>query len=66
MEGYFSVDSSTGVIRTARALDREVIALHNLTVHATESRKSLAYIISALSCSPMVMGRSRMRLDMLK
>lgn len=42
MDGYFSVDSGTGVIRTARPLDREVIALHNLTVHATESSKSLA------------------------
>ncbi|XP_049931009.1 cadherin-7-like [Epinephelus moara] len=37
MEHYFDVDSSSGVITTARPLDREVIALHNITVLAMES-----------------------------
>lgn len=66
MDGYFSVDSSTGVIRTARPLDREVIALHNLTILATESRKSLIYPISNCGCSPLVVGSSRTRQEMLK
>lgn len=66
MDGYFSIDSITGVIRTARPLDREVIALHNLTIHATESRKSLTYVISKCSCSPLMVGGSKMSLDTLK
>ncbi|KAL7385942.1 hypothetical protein ABVT39_002232 [Epinephelus coioides] len=37
VEHYFDVDSSSGVITTARPLDREVIALHNITVLAMES-----------------------------
>uniref|UniRef100_A0A7N8WQC1 Cadherin-7-like n=1 Tax=Mastacembelus armatus TaxID=205130 RepID=A0A7N8WQC1_9TELE len=36
VERYFDIDSSSGVIRTARPLDRETIALHNITVIATE------------------------------
>ncbi|XP_076601796.1 cadherin-7-like [Chaetodon auriga] len=34
---YFNIDSSSGVITTGRPLDREVIALHNITVLATET-----------------------------
>nr|XP_046264197.1 cadherin-7-like [Scatophagus argus] len=37
MERYFNIDSSSGVITTIRPLDRENIALHNITVLATES-----------------------------
>uniref|UniRef100_UPI0014455470 cadherin-7-like n=1 Tax=Epinephelus lanceolatus TaxID=310571 RepID=UPI0014455470 len=37
VEHYFDVDSSSGVITTARPLDREVIALHNITILAMES-----------------------------
>ncbi|XP_068605072.1 cadherin-7-like [Brachionichthys hirsutus] len=34
---YFNIDSQSGVITTARPLDREGVALHNVTVFATES-----------------------------
>ncbi|XP_068197469.1 cadherin-7-like [Antennarius striatus] len=34
---YFSIDSQSGVITTTRPLDREVVALHNVTVCASES-----------------------------
>ncbi|XP_027143313.1 cadherin-7 isoform X2 [Larimichthys crocea] len=37
VEQYFNIDSSSGVITTARPLDRETIARHNITVLATES-----------------------------
>ncbi|XP_042337755.1 cadherin-7-like, partial [Plectropomus leopardus] len=37
VERYFNIDSSSGVITTARHLDRETSALHNITVLATES-----------------------------
>lgn len=59
VERYFSVDSSTGLITTARPLDREIIALHNLTVLATESCKSLIYL-TCKSC-PLVAGCSTTR-----
>uniref|UniRef100_A0A8P4G278 Cadherin domain-containing protein n=1 Tax=Dicentrarchus labrax TaxID=13489 RepID=A0A8P4G278_DICLA len=36
VERYFNIDSSSGVITTARPLDREIIALHNITILATE------------------------------
>lgn len=36
MDWYFTIDSTSGVIRTSRPLDRETTALHNITVVATE------------------------------
>uniref|UniRef100_I3JV49 Cadherin-7 n=1 Tax=Oreochromis niloticus TaxID=8128 RepID=I3JV49_ORENI len=37
VENYFDIDRQSGVIRTSRRLDRELSALHNITVLATES-----------------------------
>ncbi|XP_062413820.1 cadherin-7-like [Pungitius pungitius] len=37
VDHYFYIDSNSGVITTARPLDREMIALHNITILATES-----------------------------
>ncbi|XP_071348877.1 cadherin-7-like isoform X2 [Trachinotus anak] len=37
VEHYFNIDSSSGLIRTNRPLDREISALHNITILATES-----------------------------
>lgn len=39
-ERCFSIDVHTGVIRTAQPLDRETVAVHNISVVASESRKS--------------------------
>ncbi|KAK2822940.1 hypothetical protein Q5P01_023005 [Channa striata] len=36
MEQLFHVESTSGVIRTSRPLDRETVSLHNITVLATE------------------------------
>lgn len=44
VERYFSIDSSSGVIVTARPLDREIVALHNITVLATERCKSTLHL----------------------
>lgn len=49
VERFFNIDSSSGVIRTARRLDRETIALHNISVLATDSRES--DILYMLYCS---------------
>ncbi len=40
VEHYFDINSSSGVITTARPLDREIIAQHNITVLATETCQS--------------------------
>lgn len=48
VENYFDIDRQSGVIRTSRRLDRELSALHNITVLATESCKS--HDISLSSC----------------
>ncbi|XP_040002742.1 cadherin-7-like isoform X2 [Xiphias gladius] len=37
VDRYFNIDSSSGLIRTDRPLDREIVAVHNITVLATES-----------------------------
>ncbi|XP_044223531.1 cadherin-7-like isoform X1 [Thunnus albacares] len=37
LDRYFKIDSSSGLIRTAKLLDRELRSLHNITVLATES-----------------------------
>ncbi|XP_054870694.1 cadherin-7-like [Amphiprion ocellaris] len=37
LQRYFDIDSSSGVIRTNRRLDRELSVLHNITVVATET-----------------------------
>uniref|UniRef100_A0A3Q4BY03 Cadherin domain-containing protein n=1 Tax=Mola mola TaxID=94237 RepID=A0A3Q4BY03_MOLML len=34
---YFNIDSTSGVITTAKPLDRETVALHNITILATET-----------------------------
>lgn len=39
-ERYFHIDSGTGVITTAQPLDRESVAVHNITVVAAERRES--------------------------
>lgn len=39
LERYFNIDANTGVITTAKTLDRETNAVHNITVLAMESRK---------------------------
>ncbi|KAG8133438.1 hypothetical protein E2320_011225 [Naja naja] len=38
LERYFNIDANTGVITTAKALDRETNAVHNITVLAMESQ----------------------------
>uniref|UniRef100_A0A8C5EPU5 Cadherin-7-like n=1 Tax=Gouania willdenowi TaxID=441366 RepID=A0A8C5EPU5_GOUWI len=40
VERYFDIHSSSGLIRTNRHLDREISALHNITVVATEMDRS--------------------------
>ncbi|KAK6302195.1 hypothetical protein J4Q44_G00265500 [Coregonus suidteri] len=37
LERFFNIDAATGVISTAKPLDREVNAVHNITIFATES-----------------------------
>ncbi|XP_028450211.1 cadherin-7-like [Perca flavescens] len=37
VERYFTIDSISGVITTARPLDRETVAVHNITILATET-----------------------------
>ncbi|XP_050925727.1 cadherin-7 isoform X3 [Lates calcarifer] len=37
VDRYFTIDSHSGLIRTDRPLDREIVTLHNITVVATES-----------------------------
>lgn len=39
LERYFNIDANSGVITTAKSLDRETNAVHNITVLAIESRK---------------------------
>ncbi|KAL7840526.1 hypothetical protein AOLI_G00258490 [Acnodon oligacanthus] len=38
LERYFNVDAMTGVISTAKPLDREVNSVHNITIFAMESQ----------------------------
>ncbi|KAL7984423.1 hypothetical protein Chor_002993, partial [Crotalus horridus] len=38
LERYFNIDANTGVITTAKTLDRETNAVHNITVLAMESQ----------------------------
>lgn len=40
LERFFNVDALSGVISTAKPLDREANSIHNLTIFAIESRKS--------------------------
>uniref|UniRef100_A0A673ZZY7 Cadherin 7 n=1 Tax=Salmo trutta TaxID=8032 RepID=A0A673ZZY7_SALTR len=44
LERFFIVDALSGVISTAKPLDREVNSVHNLTILAMESRKSFVAI----------------------
>lgn len=39
LERFFNVDAMSGVISTAKSLDREANSVHNLTIFAMESRK---------------------------
>lgn len=50
-ERCFSMDVHTGVIRTAQPLDRETVAVHNISVVASESRESEPTSDSALQVS---------------
>lgn len=47
LERYFHVDSGTGVITTAQPLDRETVAVHNITVVATQRRESEAPVLGS-------------------
>uniref|UniRef100_A0A672L233 Cadherin 7 n=1 Tax=Sinocyclocheilus grahami TaxID=75366 RepID=A0A672L233_SINGR len=38
LERFFNVDALTGVISTAKALDRELNSVHNITIFATENQ----------------------------
>ncbi|KAL8182353.1 UNVERIFIED_CONTAM: Cadherin-7 [Gekko kuhli] len=38
LERYFNIDANSGVITTAKPLDRETNAVHNITVLAMESQ----------------------------
>ncbi|KAG7273899.1 hypothetical protein CRUP_025960 [Coryphaenoides rupestris] len=44
LERYFNIDGTTGVIRTARPLDRELVSLHNITVTASESHNTASLV----------------------
>uniref|UniRef100_A0A3P9HNT7 Cadherin domain-containing protein n=1 Tax=Oryzias latipes TaxID=8090 RepID=A0A3P9HNT7_ORYLA len=46
MERHFSIDSSSGVIRTNKHLDRESRALHNITITAQSLAGSAVVLIS--------------------
>lgn len=39
LERFFNVDALSGVISTAKTLDREANSVHNLTIFGIESRK---------------------------
>ena len=39
LERFFNVDALSGVISTAKPLDREANSVHNLTIFGIESRK---------------------------
>uniref|UniRef100_A0A8C6UJR4 Cadherin 7 n=1 Tax=Neogobius melanostomus TaxID=47308 RepID=A0A8C6UJR4_9GOBI len=41
LERFFNVDALSGIISTAKPLDREANSVHNLTIFAIESRKSI-------------------------
>uniref|UniRef100_UPI0037E7CD67 cadherin-7-like n=1 Tax=Semicossyphus pulcher TaxID=241346 RepID=UPI0037E7CD67 len=53
MEHYFNIDSVSGRITTARPLDRETIAVHNISVLATEildlSQVGLAVVLVSVT-----------------
>lgn len=62
MERFFNVDALSGVISTAKQLDREANSVHNLTILAIESRELLdqskhlsALLPLLLSCPPTVL-----------
>lgn len=39
LERFFNVDALSGVISTAKPLDREINSVHNITIFATENRE---------------------------
>lgn len=39
LERFFNVDALSGVISTAKPLDREANSIHNITIFGIESRK---------------------------
>lgn len=41
LERFFNVDALSGIISTAKSLDREANSIHNLTILAIESCKSI-------------------------
>lgn len=48
LERFFNVDALSGVISTAKPLDREANSVHNLTIFAIESRKFTYTLKSAV------------------
>lgn len=54
-ERCFSIDVHTGVIRTAQLLDRETVAVHNISVVASESRESEPASDSAYQASQQLL-----------
>ncbi|XP_066508066.1 cadherin-7-like isoform X2 [Hoplias malabaricus] len=49
LERFFNIEATSGVISTAKALDREVNAVHNITILAIESRESTVYFTAGVS-----------------
>lgn len=57
LERFFNVDALSGVISTAKLLDREANSVHNLTIFAIESRK-FTYSTNSQSAIPVGVDRS--------
>lgn len=45
LERFFNIEAASGVISTAKPLDREMNAVHNITILAIESRESCPFFI---------------------
>ncbi|XP_045152008.1 cadherin-7 [Echinops telfairi] len=57
LERYFNIDANSGVITTAKSLDRETNAVHNITVLAMESRCSWVHhhaFAPSILCSKVI------------
>uniref|UniRef100_A0A665X9T2 Cadherin domain-containing protein n=1 Tax=Echeneis naucrates TaxID=173247 RepID=A0A665X9T2_ECHNA len=53
LERYFNVDALSGVISTAKPLDREANSVHNLTIFAIESRIALITVLDINDNAPV-------------
>ncbi|NXL88510.1 CADH7 protein, partial [Alectura lathami] len=49
LERYFNIDANSGVITTAKSLDRETNAVHNITVLAMESHNKGYFVLGIFS-----------------